>query len=294
MNFGKSLLLAATFFTLHTDASVFFTKVTARGSGCPQGSTDIVKTPDASAVSVLFSDMVAELPQFDGDNENDMEGPENRFAGSRHDSSLVHKVCNIEIEADVSEGQFIESVSLDADFRGATYKDYGTKALFSSYLVEVLGETEFSHRTKNLIGRKVWREGTVEEDWTISESKEVPVKSKCKAQARHKVKFKLQNIVKGMISVPYRNTDTSLFMSLDSADLAGMLKLKVNLAQCRGNSGSSNGNGYGHYNPRPRKPVVRDRRDLGLGKRPVRCPRFTAFNHRTGRCEYKRERPYRR
>tara|TARA_R110002072_G_scaffold534_7_gene4212 strand:+ start:109023 stop:109901 length:879 start_codon:yes stop_codon:yes gene_type:complete len=290
MTLRNTVLLASTLFTLHTNANVFFTNVTARGSGCPQGTTDIVKTPDSSAVSVLFTDMTAELPQFDGMNENDMQGPENRFSGSRNDSSLIHKVCQVEIEADVSEGYFIESVSLDADFRGATYKDYGTKALFSSHLIEVAGNTQYNHRIKNLIGRKVWREGVVEEDWTISSSKEVPVKSNCQQQARHKVKFKLQNIIKAMITSPYRSTDTALFMSLDTADLAGMLKLKVNLGSC-----NQTGRNIGKK-PVVRGPIDRDRNrnNYSRDRRPIRCSRGMVFNGRSGRCESMSKRPVRR
>lgn len=283
-NVSKVILLFL--LTSHTvNAGSLFSKVTTRGSGCPLGSTDVVKTEDQKTVSVLFTEMQATLPQLDGENENDEASADHRQTTSRFDSSIVHKLCNIEIEADVPEGEYIEEVELSADFRGATFKDHGTKALFSSNLIEVSGQTQHSHRIRNMLGRKVWRDGIVEEDWFIKGEKTIPVISNCQQQSRHKVKFVLQNILKAMINNRH-DQNSNVFIGLDSADLAGVMKVKFKTSTCSSHNnggvrplphGPSNGGGYSGNGP------VRRRRDLDLPSR--RCPRYMSYNPRTGRCQ---------
>ena len=257
-----------------SEEGILFKKVTAAGSGCPQGSTDIVLTPDKTAVSVLFSEMMAEVPQYDGDNENDEIDDDNRTPTSRNNPWLAHKACHVVIETDVVEGYQIDEVEVSADFRGATYKDQGTKALFTSRLVEVTGNIENNHRIKNLLGRKVWRSGEAEDDWTITDTKTIPIKSKCKQQQRHNVKFVMRNVIKAMVEKGFRDGDTTAFMSLDTADLSGKLKLKVKTSKCRaGNSGG-----------RVTRPI-RNRDDIiTRPDRRVRCPRGTQYSPRHKRC----------
>ena len=67
----KTLLLSFLGLTFSAQASFEFGEIIARGSGCPAGTTQIVKTPDQQSMSLLFDQLMAEVPQYDNDNDNE-------------------------------------------------------------------------------------------------------------------------------------------------------------------------------------------------------------------------------
>lgn len=255
-----------------------FTNISTAGSGCPEGTTDVVKTPDGKAASVLFNEMLVEVPQFDGDNENDEESDDHRSPMSRFNSQISHKVCNISAFAKIPAGEKVDYLEVSVDFRGTTFMDPGTQALFHSQMVSWNGPQRVSRRAKDMIVRKVWRAGAVDEDWVLSNTKKINIQSNCSSRGDKDIKFALKNILKAGIKRGHHQSEVSALLTLDSADFAGKLSLKVYTSKCSGHSGGGNSgggnNGGGRVRPpRPPRPP-----------RTVRCPRGTVFNSRIGRC----------
>ena len=99
-------------FTEEVQASFQFGEITARGRGCPSGTTQVIKTPDQKAMSLLFDQFMAEVPQYDNDNDNDEVSGENPRRGRRDNVRLDHKVCKIIINASISPGEIVESLDV--------------------------------------------------------------------------------------------------------------------------------------------------------------------------------------
>ncbi len=266
------VIFAAESFGAETDFS--FGQITARGSGCPAGTVDIIKTDDQKTASILFSEMMVEVPQFDGDNENDEMDDDNRTPTSRHNKDIAVKVCNIVLKADIPAGHKITSADISIDYRGAAIMDQGTQALFHSKFLNFVGPQRKEHRVKGTVVRKVWRNGNVDEDFTFSESKKIALNSNCGKRGQRNTKIVLKNILKAGIKRGYQNEDVSAFLSLDSSDIVGKMQIKLNTEVCRG--GNGNGNGGGVEQP------------------PVQCRRGFSWDPHLKRCKPSRERPPRR
>lgn len=257
------------------ETSFTFGQITARGSGCPNGTVDIIKTDDKKTASILFGEMMVEVPQFDGDNENDEADDDNRSPTSRNNENVSVKVCNIILNADIPEGHRITSADISIDYRGAAVMDEGTQALFHSKFLNFTGPQRMEHRVKGTVVRKVWRTGDVDEDFTFSESKKIHLNSNCGKRGQRKTKLVLKNILKAGIKRGYTNSGASAFLSLDSTDMAGKMKIKFNTQSCRGGNGTP-GNGGGTVGPRPKK-----------------CRRGYIFDTQTRRCKPAHSRPTR-
>ncbi|GAB4407053.1 MAG: hypothetical protein OHK0056_06840 [Bacteriovoracaceae bacterium] len=269
--------MTMTFILIIAEASgkdIQFGNVLTRGTGCPMGTTSVIKTEDQQTLTVLFDEMRVELPQMGMDNDNDVVTDENPRARRKDDPYYSHKTCAINIEADVKEGEMIESVEVDVDFRGISFLDQGVQALFHSQFVEFKGPQAHSRRAKDMVARKVWRMGDAEEDWLIEANKTFEIKSQCSRLGDSKVSFALLNMVKAQIAPSYRNTGVTGLIALDSADLKASMKLKVNTRPCLGN-----GNGPVIVNP-PNRPDRPNR----PGRGDQICPRGYVFSPSFNRC----------
>lgn len=266
------VIFAAESFGAETDFQ--FGQITTKGSGCPEGSVEVIKTEDQQTASILFTEMMVQVPQFDGDNENDEFDDDNSRPSSKHDQFTANKVCKIIINADIPEGHKIISADISIDYRGATFMDEGTQALFHSKFLSFTGPSKKEHRVKGTVLRKVWRKGDVDEDWNFTQAKTIDLNSECSARGKKKTKMVLKNILKAQVHRNYRHTDATAFLSLDSADIVGKMKIKFNTQECHGGNGGGN-NGGGGVHP------------------PKQCRRGFSFNPRYGRCMPSRMRPNR-
>ncbi len=265
-----------------------FSKVDARGTGCPLGSTDIVTSPDGQTVSLLFNEMLVELPQFDGNNDNDQSidghGPVSRF-----NKNIVQKVCNILVETDLPPDHKVDSIEVKVDFRGSTIMDEGTTAFFHSQLLNLQGPGRSSEARRDFIARKIWREGPEEEDWIITGDRTIKVNGNCSRRGDSKSRFNLRNIVRASIKPLGQSLDSFVFIGLDTADLVGKLQLKVNSSSCRARPDRPT------RPTRPTRPIrpVRPGRPVKPGRpgfdRGQKCPPGLIFHDQTRRCLTKRE-----
>ncbi|MGB0453937.1 MAG: DUF4360 domain-containing protein [Bacteriovoracaceae bacterium] len=221
-----------------------------RGSGCKRGTTSSVVSPDGKALSVLFDEFSVEVPQYDGDNDNDFTDDEDKGnKTSKRNENIDYKVCKMVIKTKIPEGKYIDSVSVSLQMRGSTFIENGARVEFRSRLNDWQGR--FSKFKKNsgrifghLIERKRWTENNMEEDWNIDKNITIPVKSECKANQKDFVSFRLTNML--MAKAGRRAEEAYAMGTLDSNDFSGELNFKVNLKPCptRGN----NNNGRGRHN----------------------------------------------
>jgi len=272
--FFSIMMLTMLFIVIIAEASgadFNFSQIDTKGSGCPIGTTSIVTSQDQNTVSILFDEMRVELPQYSQDNDNDVITDENPSRGRRDDPYFAHKTCAIDIDATIAEGQQVDSVEVSIDFRGMSFLDQGVQALFHSQFLEFKGPRAQSRRAKDMVARKVWRNGGADEDWFIQSSKVLDIKSECAFRGDLRAHFSLLNIIKAQIQPQYRNNNVTGLVSLDSADLKAALKVKVNTSPCRGN---------GRSNPRTDEPQRPDRPGRGQGV----CPRGYVFSPSFGRC----------
>jgi hypothetical protein len=215
-----------------TASPLLFKQIKAKGSGCPKGSVESVVSPNAEVLSLLFSEMSVEVPQYSGENENDDISDDNPERSSRSNPFLANKICKISFITDIPRGEMIDSIEISSDFRGMTYMDKHTKALFSSNLLEVAGPRRYSHRIKNILARKVWRKAEVDEDWTISGTKKIQLEGTCAQQNKSSYKLILKNIIKAKINKKGQEEGANALITLDTADFSGKMSFKFNTRPC--------------------------------------------------------------
>jgi len=278
--------------SLSTQASFQFGKIIARGSGCPNGTTQIIKTPDQQAMSLLFDQLMAEVPQYDNDNDNDEVTGENPRRGRKDNVRLDHKVCTIVINANIKANQRVESLDISLDMRGMATTTPGTAALFKTIFLQWDGPKRESRKIKREIVRKIWRNHT-DKEWTISQHLPIQVKSQCSKRQDKKVKFILRNILMAKMKKGIPLNDASALLTVDSADLLGKLKVKIKTAPCRGglNPRPPRPPRRPSPRPRPRRPRPRIGGRIprpGIGRRAPRCPRGTIWSPRKQICRHLR------
>lgn len=256
-----------------------FSKVQARGTGCPLGSTDVIISPDGNSVSLLFNEMLVELPNIDGNNDNDVDIPGHGRA-NRFDRNVVQKICNILVESQLPEDHKVESIDVKIDFRGSTFMDEGANAFFHSQLINMTTPGRGSEARRDFVARKIWREGPVDEDWTVSSSRSIKVNGNCSKRGDDKNRFNLRNIVRAGLSDHAAAMDSMVYIGLDSADLVGKMEIKVNTRSCRGNSRPP------RRDPNPRPP--RNPRNPPRGGQ-VTCAPGLFFHPPANRCLSRRE-----
>jgi hypothetical protein len=220
------------------DEAIVFSTIRMYGTGCADGTTSTIISPDGSALTLLFDEFIAEVPQYDGNNDNDQDQP-----GSRFDIKRNNKHCKIDLTARIPEGHKVDSVEVSVDFRGATSVERGSTAMFRSSLLNWNGMGRRAGRNKQVIAHKMWNR-PIDEDWTISKTLSVPMHTGCSAHGDKEIKLSMRNIVSAAMGRRIHPETTSAFVMMDSADLAGKLKIKIHVTSC----GSHRRNGYGNNN----------------------------------------------
>ena len=259
------------FSNLFASEDLNFTNIETTGSGCPIGSTDIVTSPDGKSISVLFNKMFIELPQFDGVNDNDQSTDYGR-RDDRYNKLVANKICNILVEADLPSDYKVEGLEITADFRGSTILEQGGEALFVSQLENFFGPRAMNRRNRDVVAKKEWMQGPVEEDWVISNTKVIPINGNCSRHGDLKTKFNLRNILRAKIDSYLASQDAFAYIGIDSTDFIGKLDIKVNAKSCRSR------------HSRPSRPSNDRGRRVGQ-----RCHPGEIFYRPLGRCLTSRE-----
>lgn len=232
----KSFLVLAslTFFAATSNAQVVFTGVTYSGSGCPQGTVSTAISPDGSSLSILFDEFRAEVPQYDGNNDNS-ELPRGPRSRNRNTPTVSHKNCALSFTASLPAGVKADSLEINMQARGATFTDQGVQASFSSILVGYNGLAR-SRGNPTVVAVKNWRGNvSVSEDWTQSPKSVVALNSACSGGQGRDIRFDLKNHVSAEILDG--NLQKTGLITVDSNDVNGLLKFTLRTRPCAGPHG---------------------------------------------------------
>lgn len=211
--------------------------ISLRGSGCPPQTYSLAYTDDLQTMSILFDEFSASVPQFDGINENDdvIDG-KGELKSRKNDKFLQRKICTFRLAALVPEGQFIDSIDVQIDFRGAALLDPGTTARFRSILVSRGGVIKNKTKNKYQVTSRKWRakKQALEDDFYIHSKKTIPINSACAVKKDRRARLVFKNVITAKIRKKNRtsNTNRSASIFIDSADIVGTFSVKVNLSKC--------------------------------------------------------------
>lgn len=230
----KSFLILSTLvFASYVQAqNVSFRGVTHAGTGCPQGTVSTAISPDGSSLSVIFDEFRAEVPQYDGNNDNDGTTSRGR-RNDRNTTTLAHRKCALSFIADLPPGTKADSLEISLEARGATMLDPGVEGSFASILVGYQGIAN-SRGNPTVIINKHWRSRPIAQDdnWVATPKPIVNLNSGCSGANGKSIRFDLKNHVQAEI------TDGNLsrhgILSVDSNDVTGLLKFTVRTRPCGG------------------------------------------------------------
>lgn len=203
------------------------------GTGCPQGTTTFTPSPDGQSVSVLFNEFVVQVPQYDGQNDNDQMGGRGG-PRRRNDSALVFKYCGLGFDVELPQGQLVDSIEVSVFNRGATILDVGVLA---SYTTTFLGSQGLGGRmggSPRILERKLWggdrTNAPVSEEWVSSPTMNIPIRSTCAGAQDKKVRFELRSHITAEILGG--DLSRSGLVTIDSSDVNGSIRLKVKTSPC--------------------------------------------------------------
>lgn len=228
-----ALMILSTATTLANAQSIQFDDPILRGTGCPLGTTSFVISPDGDTMTLLFDEFLAEVPQFNGDNDNDQDDEEGPF--DKGDARVSHKVCNIILKGQLPIGYKVKALEFQSDFRGAVIVEKGSRAVFKGQLLSFQGPNGNGRQKKYQLFNKTWSKPGVDKEFALSKSVTIPVKSNCSKKKQKKVHIKLRNIIKAKMNKRVDPNESFAFISLDTQDVLGNLKIKLHTRPCGGN-----------------------------------------------------------
>lgn len=236
----KTILALVSFITVTSAfGQINFDQVVYRGTGCPQGTVSTAVSPDGSTLSILFDEFRAEVPQYDGNNDNDSLPPGR--GRNRQSPTLNHKNCALSFTANLPQGTKAESLEVSMQARGAVILDQGLEGVFASILVGYNGLAQ-SRGRPTIIAQKHWRalRGPLDEEYVASPVAVVNLNSGCANHQGRAIRFDLKNHIQA--EIPSGDTSKSGVITMDSADMKGMLRFTLRTRPCGG----------GRMSPRPR------------------------------------------
>jgi hypothetical protein len=230
----KSFFIASAF-TLASSlsyAQINFNSLSYSGTGCPQGTVSQAVSPDGSSLSILFDEFRAEVPQYDGLNDNN-DLPRGPRARTMNSPFVSHKKCSLSFNATLPPGMRADMMEISMEARGATILDEGAEATFSSILVGYNGLAR-SRGNPTVVAAKNWRtrRGPVDDNWTETPKSVVEIKSDCAGSAAKDIRFDLKNHITAEIA----NGDVKkrALITVDSNDVKGLLTFTLRTTRCSG------------------------------------------------------------
>ncbi|MEK6625734.1 MAG: DUF4360 domain-containing protein [Bdellovibrionota bacterium] len=224
-----------------------FTNISLSGTGCPEGTYQVVLSPNNQALSVLFDQFTVQAPM-----ENTTVG------GRRVDNTINNKICDIVVKANLKEGEQVQNIKVNVDVRGAVQLDPMAEAQVRTLFLEWTGPRGFGSAGRAVIGEKKWRNNSndpFDEEWQLSQEKTILTdRSQCARGHDREIKFVIKNVIFSRINPA--NPNSLAVLSLDSADVAGSLRLQIGTRACSGGAPSVGGNGNGNGRGGPTPPIT--------------------------------------
>jgi hypothetical protein len=235
----SKLVIALYFVTSLSHAQVNFNSINYKGTGCPQGTVSTAVSPDGSTLSVLFDEFRAQVPQYDGNNDND-ELPRGPIPRHRQTPTVAHKFCALSFTATLPAGSKVEALEIYSQIRGATVLDQGVEGNFTSMLLGYRG-LAMSQGKPLILVRKNFQavRAPIDMDWTETSRNLIPLNSGCAGNKDRDIRFD----IKSHINLEALNGDVkkSGMIVVDSNDISGLLKFKLKTRPCGGPNGHRNG-----------------------------------------------------
>ena len=267
---------------LYAQQNFTFGEFKLSGSGCPEGTYSITKTPDNETVSILFSNFTAEVPQQYESNDNYLYQSNGR---SVDNENLSYKVCNIRVNALLPENYKLDGIFVDVQFRGAAMIDPGSEGRVRSKLVSWQGPRGRRSKQKHLIDEILWinsDQETIDRNWVMDKRIFINTQdSKCSVNRERAINALIKNSVVTRINEKYMDPYASIFF--DSADFSNKIEVNFKLSRCRSNSSSGR-----HYHSSSNRNSS-SRPSYGRGGRRVRHPHGRYSSRPSGsRCTHYR------
>ncbi len=222
-----------------------FVQVHLGGSGCPEGSYQISRTDDQQTMAILFDNFLSEVPQYQQHNDNQLldmvgEATEDDFGphANRPDNPrLDHKVCQIIIGSKIPAGMKVQSVAIVFDYRGAVEVSPFARAVFASAIILKKGMgTQLGGSRQNL-WKKRWmgrnRQLPVAENWSIRQTQQIVINSRCSRSEDQFFTIGLQNIMRTSLLPQADLQKNHALLVMDSVDThLGVFRYQIQLESC--------------------------------------------------------------
>lgn len=233
-----SLIFIALISSQVAKAQMSFEDFQHSGTGCPQGTVGFSVSPDGASASILFDEFMAQVPQYDGDNDNSQVGS-GRLRRTSNDPKISHKACNLAFSVAIPEGQMVEALEVSIYNRGSTILDAGTRAALSTIFVGHQGLRNIHGGAKpsaTILERKIWgamrdrNHIDIFDDWVSEPIHTIPIQSACANTRERSVRFELKNHLE--VEIMNNNLNTTGLIVMDSSDITGSLKFRVITRSC--------------------------------------------------------------
>ena len=206
-----------------------------RGTGCKPGSLTAIPSSDLATYSFLFDQLTAEIPNESIDNDNDeikVNGRGKKI--NKNSKNISHKLCAINFFAKIPDGFSVDSIQISYSNRGVTSLDANVEGRFVARLMEFQGLAKSNEKDLHLLEKKIWKNSTsaTYEDWTISPVAVIPIKSQCSSKNQRKIRFSFRNHL--YVESLTDDINSRGFVTMDSSDMVGSLKFKINTKKCGG------------------------------------------------------------
>jgi hypothetical protein len=223
------LALASLFLAAPAFSQVVFDNVIHHGAGCPRASVQTTTSPDGTTLSILFDEFRAEVPDYSVPQPDPRFPPGRGTPPARPSRSL--RDCMLRFTAVLQPGTMVEAVDISLSARGSTILDPGVTASFASILVGYNGMSQGRGRPVPLV-QKQWGTQGVMDDWTEMPSTTLPLRSPCASHHQRSITFDMKNYI--IAEIPSGDLRRSGLISVDSADMSGMLRFRFRTRGCGG------------------------------------------------------------
>lgn len=233
MSLKYFILFMGTVLSLQLPAeSIIFNSINAGGVGCEEEKTQKIFSPDKTVASLIFSSFESKVPS------NNSKG-----------SMLISEIpCNMFLQLKVPVGVRLDSIEVGYDMRGNVTLDSGVSGTFKSFYMGAtgLGLERSRNKTPQMISEKNWNNTSIDqmEDFLIHGGKTIPVISGCRSSRDSDlVVINLQHHIRTQILSTGPLGNTSGGIVIDTSDLSGGVKIKLNTSICSRIGTDSRGTG---------------------------------------------------
>jgi hypothetical protein len=183
-------------------------------------------------MSIIFDEFKAEVPQYDGNNDNG-ELPRGQRARTRNSPTVQHKACSLSFSATLPPRTRAHSIDISMDARGATIFDEGIEGSFSARLIGYKGLAR-SKGNPVVVAKRSFKTSTgpLDESWIESPRSTVTLHSGCSGPDGRDIRFDLKNHINAEITDG--NESRRGMIIVDSNDIHGLLKFTVRTTPCGG------------------------------------------------------------